>query len=116
MMAVYFPLLWLACHPGDGPASGLGFLYPPAYSYDDPCGGPLQPYRPQPGDIILTTDRSSIIRAGHWLVGCQGVHHSALVFARPDGSPAVLEAGPFNNLWVETLDPWYLLTNHEERG
>src|SRR5215210_1207441 len=38
------------------------------------------------------------------------------MFARPDGSPAVLEAGPFNGLRVETLDPLLLLRGHEQRG
>src|SRR4051794_34328682 len=105
MMPVCLALLWFACPPGDAPGPGVGYLYAPTYSEDAPRGAPAQPYYPQPGDIILSSDRSAIIRAGHWLVGCKGVHHSALVFARPDGPPAVLESGPFNTLWVETLDP-----------
>ncbi len=115
MNVVCLPVLWVAFLTADGRAPAAAYLYQPSYSKED-CPGPVRPYLPQPGDIILTTDRSRIIRAGHWLVGCDGVHHSALVFAQPDGSLAVLEAGPFNSLRVEIVDLMYLLTRHDERG
>ncbi len=108
------PLLWLGAVAGDCPPRS--FLYQPTDCVDDLLHGDPRPYVPQPGDIILSTDRSAIIRAGHYLAGSSGVHHSAIVFARPDGSPAVLEAGPFNGLRVETLDPMTVLLGHERRG
>jgi hypothetical protein len=50
------------------------------------------------------------------MVGAAGVHHSGIVFARPDGSLAILEAGPYNTLRVRALDVLPHLRGHEERG
>lgn len=101
---------------GCGPPLADTYLYEPAACLDEVLRGSPRLYCPQPGDIVLSTDRSVLIRAGHRLAGSRGVHHSALVIARPDGSPAVLEAGPFNTVHVEILEPLVLLKGHEERG
>ena len=61
MSATCLPVLWLACLAADGPAP-FAYLYQPSYVKED-CPGPARPYVPQPGDIILTTDRSRIIQA-----------------------------------------------------
>jgi hypothetical protein len=90
------------------------FLYQPAYAIDDVLRGPAEVYEPQPGDIYMSTDHLFVAQAGHRLALSGPPHHSGIVFARPDGSMAMLEAGPFNGIWVETLDLDYVLRKHEE--
>jgi hypothetical protein len=119
MTAAFLQLLslGLACAAGDHPAAVVGsFLYQPAYCTGDVRRGPARPYLPQPGDIFLASDRGLIARAGHWLVGAAGVHHSGIVFARPDGSLAILEAGPYNTVRVGASDALPHLRGHERRG
>ena len=119
MTGAWFPILSLGllCGAGDDPALVAGsFLYQPAYCTDDVWLAPARPYVPQPGDIFLASDRGRIARAGHWVVGGAGVHHSGIVFARPDGDMAILEAGPYNTIRVQTLDVLTHLRGHEERG
>jgi len=97
------PLLWassmLAATPGGG-----SFLYQPSYCQDDALRCPARPYVPQPGDIFLATTESWLMRKGHQLAGASGPHHSGIVFARPDGSLALLEAGPHNTVYISELD------------
>jgi hypothetical protein len=119
MTAAFLPIfsLGLTGVAGDCAAAVAGsFLYQPAYCTADVRLAPARPYLPQPGDIFLASDRGLIARACHWLVGAAGVHHSGIVCARPDGSLAILEAGPFNTLRVRTLDVLPHLRGHEERG
>ena len=71
---------------------------------------------PQPGDIFLATDESFWLRLGHAAVGGAGVHHSGLIFARPDGSLGLIEAGPFNELVTRVIDPYQHMSNHVARG
>jgi hypothetical protein len=93
-------LLWAclcACaFPGDG-AAPESFLYQPAYCLDEVLRVPTEPYCPQPGDIFLATDHRFLLQLGHWLAGGAGVQRSGIVIAGPDGSLALLEAGPCNN-------------------
>jgi hypothetical protein len=98
------------------PHAGHSFLYQPSYVLDDELRGPAEPYELQPGDIYLATDRSFIIRAGHFLATSGAPHHSGIVVARPDGRPALLESGPFNSLSVGIEDLEQDLTEHEARG
>src|SRR5262249_59181499 len=85
--------LGLTCAAGDLPVAAGSFLYQPAYCTDDVWLAPARPYLPQPGDLFLASDRRLIAPAGPWAVGAAGVHHSGILFARPDGSPAHPEAG-----------------------
>src|SRR5262249_10506500 len=64
---------------------GEGLVCQPAYVLDDVIRMPMQTYVPQPGDIFLATDRRLWYRVGHTITGAHGVHHSGIVFARPDG-------------------------------
>src|SRR5262245_22304726 len=118
MTVAFLPIfsLGLTCVAGDNPAGAGSFLYQPAYRTDDVWLGPARTYRPQPGDIFLASDRGRLARAAHWVVGAGGVHHSAIGCARPDGSLAVWEAGPYNTLRVRTLDVLPHLRGHEARG
>src|SRR4051794_16381992 len=107
MKAVCLLGLWLACGgtPEGEPAPATSYVYQPAACIDDLLRGPPRPYVPQAGDIVLSTDKSAIIRAGHALAGTPGVHHSSIMFLNCDGRPTVLESGPFNSLHVEVVDP-----------
>ena len=48
--------------------------------------------------------------------GAAGVHHSGIIFARSSGGVALLEAGPFNSVKVETLDPIAHMQDHVSAG
>jgi hypothetical protein len=88
----------------------------PAYRLDDVIRFPVEPYVPQPGDIFLATDRSGLLRLGHAAVGGAGVHHSGIVFARPDGTLGLIEAGPHNLLVVKVMDPYEHMISHYNAG
>jgi hypothetical protein len=109
MGCILLPLFWLCGSPESDAGS---YLYQPAYCLDDVLRGPAEWYVPQPGDIFLATDRQRWARVGHWLAGGAGVHHSGIIFLRSDGRPALLEAGPFTSLRVETLDPCTHMRKH----
>jgi hypothetical protein len=85
-------------------AQAEGYLYQPAYAIDEYLRLPAEPYTPQPGDLFLAVTDDFFMRWGHRLAGAAGPHHSGIIFARPDGTLAVLEAGPFNTLFVSGWD------------
>jgi hypothetical protein len=122
MAWLLLPLVWLGqIAPGAAgfnPAArtACGYLCQPAYSLDEELRGPAHSYFPQAGDIFLATDQSFWMRAGHWLAGGKGVHHSGLLFMRSDGRPALIEAGPFNKVQVEILDPSEHMHHHAQSG
>jgi hypothetical protein len=89
----------------DGPCDAGGYLCRPAFCLDGDLRGPARPYVPQPGDIFLATDQALWARVGHWLAGGAGVHHSGIVFRRSDGRMGLIEAGPFNSVRIEVMDP-----------
>lgn len=91
-------------------------LYQPGFCLDDCLRGPATEYVPQPGDIFLATDQSFWMRIGHQLANGRGVHHSGIVFAKPDGSLALLEAGPFNELVIRAMVPYVHMSNHVNAG
>lgn len=100
------PLLFVALVVGcDGDAGG-SYLYQPAYCLDHVLRGPVRPYAPQPGDIMMATDDKVFWKITHNLAGTGHPHHTGVVFARPDGSLAVLEAGPHDTARIRTLD-WH---------
>jgi hypothetical protein len=74
------------------------YLYQPAFRMDHELREPATAYVPQPGDIFLCTGREMWAKLGHWAAGSGAPQHSGIVFARPDGSLALLEAGPDNSL------------------
>jgi hypothetical protein len=111
------PLLCAACPAsGDAAAPPGSYLYRPAFSLDDELRAPAERYAPQPGDIFLATDQAMWARAGHWVAGGAGVHHSGIVFRRSDGQVALIEAGPFNSVKVEVMDPIEHMTEHVRAG
>jgi hypothetical protein len=92
------------------------YLYQPAYKCDDVLRGPARPYTPQPGDIMLATDPNWFWTCTHWIAGCGQPHNSGIVIARPDGSLALLEAGPNDTLYVRVLDLLPHLTEYTQKG
>lgn len=97
-------------------ADDHGYLCQPFYATDEEIRKPLRPYQPEPGDLYFSSTKALWSRAGHWLAGSGCPHHSGIVFRRPDGRMAILEAGPFNGLHVETLDVIDDLGGHEKRN
>src|SRR4029077_12313968 len=83
---------------------GGSFLYQPAFCIDDELRGPAEAYLPQPGDIVLRLDGSKFWRITHYMALAFDPNGSGIVVARPDGSLAVLEAGPNDTMWGGTLD------------
>jgi hypothetical protein len=55
---------------------------------------------------MLATDNKVFWKLTHNLAGTGHPHHTGVVFARPDGSLAVLEAGPHDTVRIRNLD-WY---------
>lgn len=98
------------------PAPPTPLLCQPAYSRDGAIRLPLQAYVPQPGDIFLATDQAYWAQGGHWFCGSKGVHHSGIVFARPDGTMALIEAGPFNAMTIQVMDPYEHMAKHVAKG
>src|SRR5262245_15659877 len=85
--------------PGRGkPAPAESYLWQPAYKIDHELRGPARPYLPQPGDIIMAADTSKFWKLMHNLAGTGDPTHSMIVFAFPDGSLGILEAGPHDTL------------------
>src|SRR4051812_5985232 len=118
MLPVLYSALALVCLPGQGTAgcAAGSFLYQPAFCLNDVRPIPAEAYLPQPGDIMLRLDRSVFWRVTHYLALACDPNGSGIVFARPDGSLAVLEAGPNDTLWVGTPDLLPHLKEYEVAG
>ena len=104
---------FVGSYPGD---EGQSYIWRPAYCIDEILRGPSEKYAPQPGDIILSTDRKCF-----WQVtfnfACTGhPHHSAIVFRQSDGRMAVLEAGPHDTTHIEITDLDENLRSYELEG
>jgi hypothetical protein len=106
MLAILSTVLAVASsHGAVFPSDACGsYLYQPAFCIDYELRYPAEPYVPQPGDIMLRLDHSKFWRVTHYMALAFDPNGSGIVFARPDGSMAILEAGPNDCLWVRTLD------------
>src|SRR5881398_3111778 len=101
------------------PAAGngaVGYIHQPAFSLDRSLRLPAKPYVPQPGDIMLATDSSIFWTITHNMAGTGHPHHSAIVFVKPDGKVAVLESGPYDELFVSVLDIGSHFAKYETMG
>lgn len=110
------PLLFLALCTGCDADCGQAYLYQPSYCLDFVFRGPARPYSPQPGDILLATDDKIFWKLTHNLAGTGHPHHTGVVFQRPDGSMAVLEAGPHDTIRINTLDWYPHMVEYEQKG
>jgi hypothetical protein len=106
MLPVLLSALTAVCSggPPGAAAAGGSFLFQPAFCIDDVLRGPPVACVPQPGDIMLRLDGSRFWRVTHYMALAFDPNGSGIVFARPDGSLAVLEAGPNDTQWVGTPD------------
>jgi hypothetical protein len=103
--------------PGRGkPAPAESFLWQPAYKLDHVMRAPARPYLPQPGDIVLAADTSKFWKLMHNLAGTGDPTHSMIVFAFPDGSLGILEAGPHDTLKCRTLEALPHMLTYEMEG
>jgi hypothetical protein len=114
-MSLTFVGILVPCLLTQIPPSG-SYLCQPAYCRDWEVRGPLEPYVPQPGDIFLATDQRLWFRWGHLIAGANGVHHSGIVFCRPDGRLGLIEAGPFDKTKVEVMNPYDHMRAHAAVG
>ena len=112
-MPILFAAMFCGCDP-DG--SCEAYLYQPAYCLDFELRGPARPYSPQPGDILLATDGKIFWKITHNLAGTGHPHHTGVVFQRPDGSMAVLEAGPHDTVRINNLDWYPHMVEYEQKG
>jgi hypothetical protein len=100
-------------YPGDEEHS---YLWQPAYCIDDVRRGPAEKYVAQPGDIILSTDSKCFWKLTFTIAATGHPHHAAIVFRRPDGRLAALEAGPHDTSHIEIIDLNENLRSYEEEG
>lgn len=98
-------------------SESFGVLYQPAFCLDKELRGPTHPYVPQAGDIILESDDRLTWGIGHRLAKSGHPHHSLLVFCKPEGGFAILEAGgnPDTPSKVSTADLFRILDWEESK-
>jgi hypothetical protein len=63
-----------------------------------------EPYEPREGDMVFFNDHSVKWGLLYKMVGSDAPYHSALVFKRPDGTPALVEAGPNDTLLCRVME------------
>ena len=92
------------------------FLYEPSYKWDNDLHGTPMAYVPQPGDIMLATDKNWFWSLTHNLAWAGEPHNSAVIVANQQGKLVVLEAGPDDTLWVGVNDMLPHLKHYSEKG
>ena len=97
------------------PVDGCGYLDQPAFAVDRVFRGPQVPYEPQAGDLFLEMCPQLTARASLVLVGAFRPNHSGIVFRRPDGSMALLEAGSFEVALIVASDLVPVLSAYRDR-
>jgi hypothetical protein len=90
------------------------YVCQPSFEHDERLRYPVQPYMPQPGDFMLLTSGQWWNEPVHRLAGGGIIHHSGIVFMRPDGTLALLEAFPFDKGVVRTLGAMDQLRKYSE--
>ena len=101
---------------GTVPPGGPSFLYQPAFAEDHALRLPARPYQPQPGDLVLSADGSVFWTVMHNLAGTSHPTHSMIVFALPDGRPAILEGGPHDTVKCRLLEAIPHMASYEAEG
>jgi len=114
VVCVLMSALALGSEPGEKPAAS--YLYEPSYCTDNALRGKARAYVPQPGDVVLATDRNLFWKITHDMAFAFEPHNSAIVVARRDGRLATLEAGPNDTIWVTILDLLPHLTEYANKG
>ena len=101
---------------GRVPPGGPSYLYQPVFAEDYVIRGPARAYQPQAGDIVMSADGSKFWTLMHNLAGTSHPTHSMIVFAMPDGRPAILEGGPHDTLKCRALEAVPHMTSYEAKG
>jgi hypothetical protein len=88
--------LWslTAAVPDARAANAPGYLFRMVPGPDHAMSLQGEPYLPREGDVVLFDDHNKFMHFLYRIRGTGGPLHSAFVFKRPDGTLAVLEAGP----------------------
>jgi hypothetical protein len=92
------------------------YLYEPSYCLDRLVRGHARAYVPQPGDVLLATDKNFFWSLTHDLAFAFEPHNSAIVVARCDGRLGILEAGPNDTIWVKISDMLPHLKEYADKG
>lgn len=92
------------------------FLFEPSYCMDGVLRGKAKAYVPQPGDVMLATDKNFFWKITHDMAFAFEPHNSAIVVMRRDGRLATLEAGPNDTLRVNMLDLLPHLSEYADKG
>jgi hypothetical protein len=118
MVTALYPLVVTTCFLSAGQTLTTegSYLFQPAYCLDEQLRGPAEPYCPQPGDIVLSTDRKLFWRIMFRLAFTDHPHHSGIIFAKPDGSLGLLEAGPHDTFYCHVLDVLPHLHSYDIEG
>jgi hypothetical protein len=74
-------------------APRFGYRFDPQQIAKDAATAKGQAYRPRPGDIVMFDDHNAWTARIYRTIGTGGPLHAGIVFERPDGSLAILEAG-----------------------
>ena len=108
----------LVCCAGVGaqPCVIESYLYEPSYCLDTKLRGTPRKYLPQPGDVLLATDKNLFWKITHDMALAFEPHNSAIIVSRRDGSLAVFEAGPNDTMWVRRLDMLPHLKEYADKG
>jgi hypothetical protein len=110
------PLIFAGLLVGCDPEPIQSYLFQPSYCIDECRRHPARPYEPQPGDLMFATDDKVFWKIMHNLAGTGHPHHSGIVFRRSDGRLAVLEGGPYDTLFIGTIDALPHLKEYEKYG
>ena len=74
-------------------AARFGHLFDPHKISSETADLKGQTYQPKPGDIVMFDDHNAWTAKVYRFIGSGGPLHAGIVFERPDGTPAILEAG-----------------------
>ncbi len=121
MRYLFFIVIAISCltssaqaQPGDCKIDS--FLYDPSYCLDNVIRGKARPYLPQPGDVMLATDKNLFWKITHDLALAFEPHNSALVVANCNGQLTILEAGPNDTIRIRMLDMLPHLKEYADKG
>jgi hypothetical protein len=92
------------------------YLYDPSYCLDEVIRGKPRAYVPQPGDVMLATDKNKFWKVTHDLALAFEPHNSAIIVQRYDGSLGILEAGPNDTIWVKISPLLPHLKEYADKG
>lgn len=88
----------------DAAPAPAGYLVRPRSGFAATLPPVVTAYRPREGDLVFFDDHNPIWLKLFALAGTGPPLHMGIVVKKPDGTLAVLEAGPDDTVWVKLLD------------